>query len=461
MLIGQIQIQVHMKYQKPTFMKYRTGELILHKLGGSTVNPDQPPPRSLEITDPEPIPFPRKRVRTCRELEIWCDGDEPLQPKFGWLYKDAIPRVGVGILAGPSQHYKSYLELNTIASIILGLSYAGVEMEPGMQGAGLVFCAERNNPIEQRWDAVKQAVAAPYFDSIGEKIKTLPFYVTRRVPLLTDKTAYEQITEIIESVQNDIKQRGFDCQLRYVSYDTIGKSTLFKDGNSGSENQPIMNLMDRISFERQLFFNAVDHLGKDETKGIIGPIVKYNSADVIRFVKGTKTGNEKPTNLQVVGDKVRGGRGSICAGFEMVPVQLTAPDYIDSHGNGTNEITVRWTGQPGQEKKRAPIDPRNISAKKVLRVVLDVIHNQGYWTALGADWPNLKVIDLKNAISAFVMQDRETEDKKSDKKRSENRWRKGLASLLENKTLGQHVLENGEVFLWNPQEASVAPLRHS
>jgi hypothetical protein len=224
---------------------------------------------------------------------------------------------------------------------------------------------------------------------------------------------------------------------------------LFKE-NSGAENQAIMNLMDRIANERQLFFNAVDHFGKDQSRGIIGPIEKYNSADVIRYVTGDKEGNAKPTNLRMVGEKVRSGKGTLEMPFEMVPVSLNGNGYTDDNGNGTTEITVKWLdGATRTSKARL-----SASARRVLKAVLETIDDFGTPTAIGGTSGIVKATVLTNTLNSWLKVDRETDDEKADYKRSEQRWRRALPQLVERGLIGKQVLENGEVFLWDPKTFS-------
>jgi hypothetical protein len=390
------------------------------------------------------VPFGKlmaRPPRNYRELEIWCHGDPLLVPKFGWLFKQLIPRVGVGILAGPSQHYKSYLELDTCLSIILGLSHAGVELEPDMQGATLVFCAEKNNPIEQRLGAVVQAKAVPYFNG---NVPVLPFFSTRRVPLLTDKNAYDDISEIIESVNREIEQRGFACVLRYISYDTMAKSTLFKDASSGAENQPVMNLMERISSERQLFFNAVDHLGKDQSKGIINSIVKYNSADVVRYVIGDKTGNEKPTNLRMIADKMRAGRGSGEMPFEMVPIVLNGT-WADDQGNGISELTVKWGNGADTPKTRWP---RTRSQKLLAQCLTEALLAHGYLTTPVSGMTPVAAVDDKFVRQLFHQKHPPTTNPESRRKTINTNYRRAATESVNVAAIGVHEVDTSTVLMW-------------
>jgi hypothetical protein len=196
---------------------------------------------NLELLHEEPARAPLTCVKLIPFEEITLDdaADE-------WLIKGITPREATGVFWGPSQTYKSFIELDQDMHIALGWKYR----ERRVQQGPVVYCAfEGGKGVNKRVTAWRQRF-------LPDPPEHVPFYLQ---PMRLDLV--KQVGDLIEAIQVQL-----DGQAPVkISLDTLNRSLAgseSKDADMGAYLAAVEALREAFG----CFVNIIHHPGWDQTR---------------------------------------------------------------------------------------------------------------------------------------------------------------------------------------------------
>jgi len=237
---------------------------------------DKRPPKALE--------FRRHRDRN--------------MPSPRYLVKNLLPETGVGLLAGQSGTFKSFLALKLGGAVATGQPFI-VGHATKRQGATLVFASEGRDQMPVRLEALSQAEHGG---------SALPIFFCEHEVALLDPVSLDDVIMTASAV-HDAAMRDFKLPLSLICFDTLIGAAGF--AKSGDENDAVigaklMAALAQISKASSTFTLAVDHMGKIET-GARGSSAKEAAADVVLALIANKALSGEVTACRLAIRKSRSG----------------------------------------------------------------------------------------------------------------------------------------------------------
>jgi hypothetical protein len=160
--------------------------------------------------------------------------------------KGLTPMTGVGVTWGPSQTYKSFVELDRDLHIVFGWDYRGMKV---VQGA-VVYCAfEGGKGVEKRVEAWRQVKLSEGFD------EPAPFYLQ---PLRLELV--KEVDRLIDAIADQT-----DGDIAKVTLDTLNRSMTgseSKDADMGA----YFGAADKLREAFSCFVSIIHHPGWDTTR---------------------------------------------------------------------------------------------------------------------------------------------------------------------------------------------------
>jgi len=121
--------------------------------------------------------------------------------------------------------------------------------------------------------------------------------------------------------------------------DTMSAAAGFKDENSSSEGQIVMNVLNELSKRTGAFVLACDHFGKAVETGTRGTSAKEAAADVVIACLGERMQAGNITNLRIAVRKLRMGATGAETPFRFVKVDLG----VDEDHEPITTSVVEWS----------------------------------------------------------------------------------------------------------------------
>jgi hypothetical protein len=186
-------------------------------------------------------------------------GDE----EVAWTVHERIPRTGVGFLSGPYSSFKTFILLEIIGCLMARLPFLGKEVR--RQCGALIFAPEGANTIRPRFRSlVEHRLAKAELN--GVNLEALPFaFIGSCRPLSDPRTVDWMIAQARIEQEYFRSQHGMDLGL--IGIDTLAAAAGWNNENDAAPVQIVLNHLARVSKATDAFVLAVDHFGRDTTKG--------------------------------------------------------------------------------------------------------------------------------------------------------------------------------------------------
>jgi hypothetical protein len=262
-----------------------------------------------------------KTTRKPVEFIGWRTGPPP---PIEYLIDRMIKRRGAGVIGGQPKDGKSLIAANLTASALTGQSFAG--RLTTRTGGVLWLLNEGQDEID---DNVQQAVRA-----MGGNMDNQPILRVEGAQYLQEPDAEEWLDSIIKAAKARLL-KDYGVELVLVIIDTIISVGAYEDDNSRALTAAVMQKVHNVSVTNDLFSLAVDHVGKDKKRGIMGSIGKIATADVVLLVDVTKK-NDLVVSRKMILHMMRGGKAGTVNFFSL----KETPE--NEHGDVF--VTVEWSG---------------------------------------------------------------------------------------------------------------------
>jgi len=185
---------------------------------------------------------------------VWAHDAEPVIDNNDFV-EGVVCDLQSSVFFGKSNTGKSFVVLDMLLHVVLGIPWHGHETE---QGAGLYIAAEGAAGIVNRISAFKQYHR---LNPEGIPLAVLP----RAVNFLDTEGHVEQLILTIKEAEKRSEQK-----VKMVVVDTLARSLFGGDENSGTDMGQLITNMDTIIRECNTHVGLIHHSGKDQSKGARG-----------------------------------------------------------------------------------------------------------------------------------------------------------------------------------------------
>jgi hypothetical protein len=208
---------------------------------------------------------------------------------------------------------------------------------------------------------------------------------------LKNKAGLKQLTEMVISAAAQLKEK-FDLDLVLIIIDTLSAAADFNDQNDAAEGQAVMNMLASLSRKTGAFVMAVDHFGKDVTVGTRGTSAKEASADVVLAVLADKDINGTISNMRMAVRKLRGGKTGDETPFELEVVEIGDEDETT--------CTVKWANT----RASSPTSKRIPKGLKIFHTAMTtaLLDHGVEMRPFGSEGPLLRVVTEPKLRDEFV-----------------------------------------------------------
>jgi AAA domain len=227
-------------------------------------------------------------------------GEENPNVNRKWLVKHLLSTTGAGLVSGQWGTAKTFVAIDLSISAMTGNPFAGRVIKRA--GGVLFIAAEGASEIPIRLHGVIETKLP------GHKGK-LPFAWAESCPMLMEKGAIEQLIRIAGEAASRM-QSEFGLDLVLIIIDTMSAAAGFKDENSSSEGQTVMNVLGGLSRRTGAFVLACDHFGKAVETGTRGTSAKEAAADVVIACLGAGRAGDKSSDCRSQASRRRDRRGN-------------------------------------------------------------------------------------------------------------------------------------------------------
>ena len=253
-----------------------------------------------------------------------------------WLISGILENGAIGISAGKSKAYKSFVALQMCFCIATGKPFLGRKVCKA--GLVLYIAGEGGNGLNRRVKAIQQQFGnAENFKVIknGQKIHEIQYqhnlqeYIRATKPVL-----------IVFDTYNQLNQSG-------------------SSNNSSNDVTESMNMFKEVSLQAELNNTVliIHHYGKDAAKGMEGSHAFTSNSD---FVFAVSKAEEKRTLLEC--EKMKDSEP-----FEPIPIQLESVGLgiYDEQGAEIESLTVTEGKLTLVEKAKPSIDVERLTAERL------------------------------------------------------------------------------------------------
>jgi hypothetical protein len=205
----------------------------------------------------------RKEVQQADGLKFLSLDELANEPPPQMLIKDIFPERGVAIIYGKSGSMKSFLMISMAMHVALGLDLGDQVVK---QKPVLMLLNEGQAGFSLRCEAwlMKNGKQRP------ENFRT-----AKMTPNLTHANPNDQFIAMAEEME---------FRPGLIVIDSFSKATFGGDDNSTSEMALAMGAADQLAAHFGALVVLVDHVGKDQNKGVRGAYAKHANADMVGWV---------------------------------------------------------------------------------------------------------------------------------------------------------------------------------
>lgn len=269
---------------------HRTDGDFLHAIGymsdGFEVLPELPP-----------APPRRRRFQAVPAHEFAAG--RPME----WFIKDVLPRAGLGVIYGASTAGKSFIALDMVACVGLGMTWKGHKTKPGKV---VYVAAEGASGFRLRLNALSQHIGVP-MERIGQVVD-----VISEAPNLFGAEDAEELTQELCLVDADL-----------VVVDTLARTMVGGDENSAQDMSVLVARCEKISRATGAMVILVHHSGKDAAKGARGSSALKAAADFEAEV--SRDGDHRQLKIS----KLKDGEDGAVFDFRLKVIDLGVDDELD------------------------------------------------------------------------------------------------------------------------------------
>jgi len=216
------------------------------------------------------------------------------RPPPEFLVDGLFPLKGVAIVAGASGHMKSFAMITIGMSVASGTPLGGRNVK---KGDVVYMLNEGQNGFSYRVRACRE------FYDMGS---VNGFRVAECTPNLMDPKSLEPFVEAIQAA---------DVSPRLIVIDTFSKATYGGEENSAKDMSMAISNAYAIADNFDCLVVLVDHIGKDEARGMRGSSAKYANVDAVCMVK--KQSLPLKTTVQMTVAKMKDGEDGKKVQFDM------------------------------------------------------------------------------------------------------------------------------------------------
>jgi hypothetical protein len=218
-----------------------------------------------------------------------------------------IPQTGLGVIAAPTQSFKSFVALEICIAVATGRLAFGT-MKVNLTGTALYAAGEGARGIEdQRVLAYERAVSGAAEHGANFDLDAYPFGVIPGLPVAANQS---DVSDFLAGVDAAVKARG--QPLRVIVLDTLNKMMPGMDENAAGPMAAVLHAVAEALVHRYgCFAVIVHHFGKDKSKAERGSTALRAAADWSAAVEATKDKNADLylADVEITKDKDGDGEG--------------------------------------------------------------------------------------------------------------------------------------------------------
>jgi hypothetical protein len=385
------------------------------------------------------------------EVPFTPEWEIDLQQKRAWLVDRMLPEVGLAILAGQSGLGKSHMAMELSQAVMLGTEFAGRMVQ--RQGGVIYAAAEAEDDLQAQWRALRHARIGPWLERLGEDIRCpLPLCFTQG-PRLTAERAFDELMSLFVRVRASMVEATRWSPVLYVT-DTMSAAADFKDANDAAEVQRVMTTLQQFAVQAHLLVLLIDHVGKDQDRGVRGTSAKEAAADAVLMIKGNKLDeNAVPTGLRMSQRKLRGGSGGYTVRFD-----LEAFDLPQQDGELLSEVKVVFDTKRAI-REELKLDQRDTATPELIRAMQNALSEHGKMLAPKAGMPQVLTCTKDELRAAWLeLHPNPASDAEKDVMRHQkailNKLGRAITRGLMRRIIGVHDIDGAEQLVWLVRETS-------
>lgn len=250
----------------------------------------------------------------------WFRHGDPWDRNVRWLYHEALPATGVGVIVGPPQSGKTFVGLELARSLATGKPFFNLSPDT-KGGVALLFAGTEGGSLGLRWSALGETDALPISSTT-----------------VSDLSARGALGTLLTSLREESArmQAAFGVPLRLVIFETLSASGLLVDENNNSEIGLAFANLGTLSRKLDALVITTHHPPKGGSGERGGSAIR-GSADYIMEI--TREGNESIRRLEIT--KARDAEQRQLGTFTLLKTDLGK----DDRGRPITSMTVSM-GEP-------------------------------------------------------------------------------------------------------------------
>lgn len=288
-------------------------------------------------------------------------GSEGWQVLPNWFIQDLIYVGAVGILAGDTQSFKTFVALRLAQAIANGTEFAGHGVD---QGAVLYVVAEGAAGIALRMRALEDA-----YGSVDDRI----LFVKQPIDIRNHFDSAHIASIVSKQAQTN------SLPVRLLIIDTLSQSTWDLEENHSGEMADFFKYCDEFAQQHNIAILIVHHVGKNGTmRG--SSVMKQNVAFLWKLERHLR--EEFTTTLSV--DKNKEGPSNVSLRFNL---EVFDAGIQDRWGNVTTLRVCHERKMPkslpvNEEKKPKPLSKIQTDIRWLLSKLLNEVENAAILTQI-------------------------------------------------------------------------------
>jgi hypothetical protein len=281
-------------------------------------------------------------------LTTFKHGDVPAEP-MRWLIRNRLPETGAGLLSGQWGMYKTFIELDASAHVMLGWNWTGERVH--RQGGVLLLAPEGANSIPLRMAALVEHKIALHKGKLPFDPKRLPFEWTNSCPPLLGIGKADPLPALIATAAaaEERFQREFGLPLVLIWIDTMATAAGWEDEQDNADASRALSVMRNLSTASRTLVAGIDHYGKNIEAGSRGASAKEANSDfVLASIGDPRKVDGSVDNTRLVMRKLRDGPQGLTIPFDAKVVDMG----MDRYNEPVTSCVINWDVQRQSRGKK-------------------------------------------------------------------------------------------------------------